>query len=217
MFTGIIEAIGKVSSLDSRGGDKRLHIDTGKLDMSDVKSGDSIAVSGVCLTAVEFDNNSFLADVSGETLAHTTIGYLAKGDRINLEKALTPGSRLGGHMVSGHVDGVGEVISRCKDARSVRFQLRAPSSLSRYIAKKGSICVDGISLTVNEINGDCLDLNVVPHTLEQTTMAQFEPGHKVNLEVDVIARYLEQLLLSGGDLSPNDISLELLQKQGFIK
>jgi len=142
MFTGIIEAVGKISSLDSRGGDKRLHINTGKLDMTDVKPGDSIAVSGVCLTAIAFDDNGFVADVSGETLAHTTIGDLAKGDRINLEKALTPSSRLGGHMVSGHVDGVGEVISRTKDARSIRFQLRAPSGLSRYIAKKGSIGIN---------------------------------------------------------------------------
>ena len=217
MFTGIIEVIGKISSLDSRGGDKRLHIDAGKLDMSDVKPGDSIAVSGVCLTAVELDNNGFVADVSSETLAHTTIGDLAKGDRINLEKALTPSSRLGGHMVSGHVDGVGEVISRIKDARSTRFQLRAPSGLSRYIAKKGSICVDGVSLTVNEVDGDCFDLNIVPHTFEQTTMAELEPGRKVNLEVDVIARYLERLLLSGGDSSAKGVSLELLHKQGFIK
>lgn len=217
MFTGIIEAVGKISAMEYRGGDMRLRIDTGRLDMSDVKLGESIAVSGVCLTAVEFDKKSFVADVSGETLAHTIFGDLAKGDNVNLEKALTPSSRLGGHMVSGHVDGVGEIVSRTKDARSIRFQLRAPKDLTRYIAKKGSICIDGISLTVNEISGDMFNLNIVPHTLEQTTMAGFEPGRKVNLEVDVIARYLEQLIKAGDDLAPSAISLELLQMQGFIK
>lgn len=217
MFTGIIEAVGKISTMESRGGDMRLRIDTNKLDMSDVKLGDSIAVSGVCLTAIEFDEKSFLADVSGETLAHTTLGSLAKGDDVNLEKALTPSSRLGGHMVSGHVDGVGEVISRSKDARSVRFQLRTPKELTRYIAKKGSICIDGISLTVNDIDGERFDLNIVPHTLEQTTMASFEPGRKVNLEVDVIARYLEQLIKAGDGLATNGISFDLLQEQGFVK
>ncbi len=194
MFTGIIDAIGKISAMESRDGDKRLRIDTGRMDMSDVKPGDSIAVSGVCLTAVEFDKNSFLADVSGETLAHTTLGDLTEGDRVNLEKALTPSSRLGGHIVSGHVDGVGEVVSCFEDARSIQFQVRVPEELLRYIAKKGSICVDGISLTVNAVNDDCFNLNVIPHTLDQTTMSEFESGRRVNLEVDIIARYLEQLL-----------------------
>lgn len=217
MFTGIIEAIGKISSLESRGGDKRLHIDTGKLDMSDVKLGDSIAVSGVCLTAIEYDSSSFIADVSGETLAHTILGDLSKGDRVNLEKALTPNSRLGGHMVSGHVDGVGEVISRSKDARSMRFTLRAPAELTRYIARKGSICVDGISLTVNSVDEDSFDLNIVPHTLEQTTMSDFESGRRVNLEVDVIARYLERLIMENGSIESGGISLELLKRQGYVK
>lgn len=216
MFTGIIEAVGKISAMESRGGDMRLQINTGQLDMSDVKLGDSIAISGVCLTAVEFDKNSFAADVSGETLAHTILGDLTKGDSVNLEKALTPSSRLGGHMVSGHVDGVGEIVSRTKDARSIRFQLQAPDNLIRYIARKGSVCIDGISLTVNEVDGDHFELNIVPHTLEQTTMAEFEPGRKVNLEVDVIARYLEQLIKSGDDLV-GGVSLELLRKQGFVK
>lgn len=217
MFTGIIEAIGTISSLESKGGDKRLHIDTGKLDMSDVKPGDSIAVSGVCLTAIEFDSSSFVADVSGETLAHTTLGKLSKGDHINLEKALTPSSRLGGHMVSGHVDGVGEIVSRSKDARSIRFTLRAPAELTRYIARKGSICVDGISLTVNSVDEDSFDLNIVPHTLEQTTMNDFESGRRVNLEVDVIARYLERLITDSDSNETSDITLELLKRQGYVK
>jgi riboflavin synthase len=217
MFTGIIEAIGTISSLESKGGDKRLHIDTGKLDMSDVKPGDSIAVSGVCLTAIEFDSSSFVADVSGETLAHTTLGKLSKGDHINLEKALTPSSRLGGHMVSGHVDGVGEIVSRSKDARSIRFTLRAPAELTRYIARKGSICVDGISLTVNSVDEDSFDLNIVPHTLEQTTMNDFESGRRVNLEVDVIARYLERLITDSDRNETSDITLELLKRQGYVK
>lgn len=217
MFTGIIEAIGKISSLESRGGDKRLHIDTGKLDVSDVKPGDSIAVSGVCLTAIEFESSSFVADVSGETLTHTTLGNLGKGDRVNLEKALTPSSRLGGHMVSGHVDGVGEIVSRSKDARSIRFTLRAPAELTRYIARKGSICIDGISLTVNSVDKNCFDLNIVPHTLEQTTMDEFESGRPVNLEVDVIARYLERLVMENGSIESGGISLELLQRQGYVK
>lgn len=217
MFTGIIEAIGKISSVESRGGDLRLRIDIGRLDMSDVKPGDSIAVSGVCLTAVEFDSKSFVADVSGETLTHTTLGDLAKGDCVNLEKALTPSSRLGGHIVSGHVDGVGEVVSRTRDARSIRFQVRAPVALTRYIARKGSICVDGISLTVNAVKGECFDLNIVPHTLDQTTMSEFETGRQVNLEVDVIARYLERLLPEEQIPPPAGVTADLLKLNGFIK
>lgn len=217
MFTGIIEAIGKISSVESRGGDLRLRIDIGRLDMSDVKPGDSIAVSGVCLTAVEFDSKSFVADVSGETLTHTTLGDLNKGDFVNLEKALTPSSRLGGHIVSGHVDGVGEVVSRTSDARSIRFQVRAPVALTRYIARKGSICVDGISLTVNAVKGECFDLNIVPHTLDQTTMSKFETGRQVNLEVDVIARYLERLLPREQIPPPAGVTADLLKLNGFVK
>ncbi|MFV1997342.1 MAG: riboflavin synthase [Acidiferrobacterales bacterium] len=216
MFTGIIEAVGEISSTESKGGDKRLHIDIGKLDMSDVKTGDSIAVSGVCLTAVEFSDSSFVADVSGETLAHTTLGDLTRGDRVNLEKALMPSSRLGGHMVSGHIDGVGEVVSRSREARSIRLELRAPAELTRYIARKGSICVDGISLTVNSVDENCFDLNIVPHTLNHTTMSDFESGRRVNLEVDVIARYLERLISKHGSIEPDSITLELLKRQGYV-
>jgi riboflavin synthase len=195
MFTGIIQAVGRIATLEKQGGDARLHIDTGTLDMSDVLIGDSIAVSGVCLTVLERGTNVFSADVSGETLGCTTLDSLRTGSRVNLEKALTPSSRLGGHLVSGHVDGVGEVIERRTEARSVRFRIQAPVALARYIAMKGSICMDGVSLTVNAVDGAQFDLNIVPHTLQATTLAEVQPGNRVNLEVDIIARYLERLLL----------------------
>jgi riboflavin synthase len=216
MFTGIIEAVGKIEKMESKGADMRLQIGTGQLDMSDFQLGDSIAVSGVCLTAVELGDDFFVVDVSAESLAKTTLGSLKQADRVNLEKALMPSSRLGGHLVSGHVDGVGEVISRENEGRSVRFGIRAPHELSRYIARKGSICVDGISLTVNQIDNDVFDLNIVPHTLAHTTMEAFKPGRKVNLEVDVIARYLERLLLGEDAAKESGVSLELLRKSGFI-
>ena len=195
MFTGIIQAIGTLRDIQPKGGDLRLTLATGKLDMSDVALGDSIAVNGVCLTAVLFDQQSFSADVSRETLSLTSLGNLARGSKVNLEKALTLQTRLGGHLVSGHVDGLGEVINRHDDARSVRFSIRAPDHLAKYIAMKGSICIDGTSLTVNKVDGSTFELNIVPHTLQETIMADYRSGTRVNLEVDVIARYLERLLL----------------------
>ena len=218
MFTGIIQAIGTIAALENRGGDMRIIVDTGKLPLADVSLGDSVAVSGVCLTAVELDGNRFHADVSGETLGLTTMGALKAGDQVNLEKALTLETRLGGHLVSGHVDGIGTVVSRQEDSRSVRFTLRAPDELARYIATKGSICVDGVSLTVNAVNGAEFELNIVPHTLQETTLAEFQPGHKVNLEVDLVARYLERLLQ--GDMaavpgSSGQITREILAEYGF--
>jgi len=217
MFTGIIQATGEIRALELRNGDARLSIATGGLDMADVALGDSIAVNGVCLTAVAFDSSSFQADVSGETLACTTLGDLAIGARVNLEKALTPTTRLGGHLVSGHVDGVGEVLRRWSDARSERFRLRAPAELAKYIAAKGSICVDGISLTVNRVEGAEFELNIVPHTLQETTMGEFAAGRRVNLEVDIIARYLERLLLGGEAAQPGGVTAALLAEHGFIK
>jgi len=195
MFTGIIQAVGKIAAIEMQGIDARLRIDATPLDMGDVRLGDSIAVSGVCLTAIEHGAHGFSADVSAETLRHTTFGALDTGMRVNLEKALTLSSRLGGHLVSGHVDGVGEVIERCSEAGCVRFRIQAPAPLARFIAMKGSICVDGVSLTVNSVVGAQLDLNIVPHTLQATTLSDLRPGNRVNLEVDVIARYLERLLL----------------------
>jgi len=218
MFTGIIQAIGEVAALQPRGEDLRLRIRTGKLDLDNVAIGDSIATSGVCLTVVELPGDGFRADVSAETLACTGIGNLQVGDRVNLEKALTPSTPLGGHLVSGHVDGLAEVVSRKDDGRSVRFRMRAPDKLARYIAAKGSVCVDGISLTVNNVEGAEFELNIVPHTLVETTMDEFRPGRTFNLEVDIISRYLERLLLGdkAAEIAAPGIGKELLQRCGFI-
>lgn len=194
MFTGIIEAVGEIVVCEPRGGDVRLRVKTNDLALADVQLGDSIATNGVCLTVVELPADGYVADVSSESLAMTTISDWSEGTAVNLELALMPKSRLGGHMVSGHVDGVGEVISRHPDARSERFRLRAPKALAKYIAHKGSITVDGTSLTVNKVEGAEFELNIVPHTLENTVMGTYQPGTRVNLEVDVIARYLERLL-----------------------
>jgi len=219
MFTGIIQAVGKIGRIEPRGGDSRLSVETGALDLRDATLGDSIAVNGVCLTAIEYDGARFAADVSGETLTRTTLGGLKTGSEVNLELALQPTTRLGGHLVSGHVDGVGEIVERRADGRSVRFTVRAPERLARYIAEKGSICIDGISLTVNGVHGAQFDLNIVPHTLEETTLHAARVGQKVNLEVDVIARYLERLLL-GDEAAKTDgggITRELLARQGFLQ
>ena len=195
MFTGIIAAVGEIVATEQRGGDVRLTVKTNDLDLGDVSPGDSIATNGVCLTVIELPGDGYVADVSVETLSLTTVGEWHQGSLVNLEKALTPQTRLGGHMVSGHVDGIGEVVSRQPDARSGRFVLRAPKELAKYIAHKGSITVDGTSLTVNKVDGCDFELNIVPHTLEKTVMGTYRPGSKVNLEVDIIARYLERLLL----------------------
>jgi len=218
MFTGIIQAVGSIASLEQRGGDLRLGINTGKLELDDVALGDSIAVSGVCLTAVVLSGSGFYADVSGETLRRTILGDLGVGAAVNLEKALTLSTRLGGHLVSGHVDGIGSVVARRQDSRSVQFTIQAPDALARYIAVKGSICVDGVSLTVNAVSGANFDLNIVPHTLEETTLSGYRAGRRVNLEVDLIARYLERLLLGDAAAQPGaggGISRELLESSGF--
>lgn len=221
MFTGIIQAVGTVAAVENRGGDRRFRIRTGKLDLADVALGDSIAVNGVCLTAVALPGDGFVADVSGETLSRTTLGALAAGDRVNLEKALTPTTRLGGHLVSGHVDGVGQVVSRTTDARSVRFRIEAPAALAKYIAEKGSICCDGVSLTVNAVAGTRFDLNIVPHTIAETIIDQWRPGVAVNLEVDIIARYLERLLLgdkaADASAAASGLTLAKLAEHGFLK
>lgn len=218
MFTGIIEAIGEVVALQPKGGDLSLVLRTGKLDLGDVQLGDSIATNGVCLTVVELPGDGFRADVSLETLQFTTLETLKVGSRVNLERALTPTTRLGGHLVSGHVDGVGEVLSRHPDGRSERFRLRAPAELARYIAHKGSITVDGTSLTVNAVDGAEFELNIVPHTIAETVIGGYRPGTRVNLEVDVIARYLERLLQ--GDRAAeagtgSGIDLAFLAEHGF--
>jgi riboflavin synthase len=210
MFTGIIEAVGTIGGLEPRGGDVRLGVDCPGLDLSGAAVGDSIAVNGACLTAVVLTGKGFAADVSRETLSLTTLGGLKPGSPVNLERALTLSRPLGGHLVSGHVDGVGEVESSGEDGRSWRFVFRMPESLSRYVAKKGSICVDGVSLTVNEVDARRFGVNIVPHTMEATVFSEYRPGTKVNLEVDVVARYLERLL--AGD---DGLTRERLEEYGF--
>ena len=220
MFTGIIESIGKIAKMEKHGGDVRLHIATGKLDLSDVALGDSIAVNGVCLTAVVLPGDGFVADVSNETLSLTSLGQLSTGSPVNLEKALTMSTRLGGHLVSGHVDGLGEVIAKSEDARSIRFTVKAPDELAKYIAHKGSITVDGTSLTVNAVKGAKFELNIVPHTAQETIMSEYEVGRKVNLEVDLVARYLERLLLGDKAADANaegGLNMQKLMEAGFVK
>jgi riboflavin synthase len=219
VFTGIIQAVGSVAAMEPRGGDLRLRIHTGKLPLEGVQIGDSIATSGVCLTVTELPGDGFWADVSNETLSLTTLGALRQGSRVNLEKSLTPSSALGGHIVSGHVDGVGEVLDMGEDGRSWRFTLRAPDELARYIAGKGSICIDGTSLTVNAVDGARFELNIIPQTMAETVFGDYRPGSRVNLEVDVIARYLERLLQ--GDAAARSDSSGLtaakLAENGYLR
>jgi riboflavin synthase len=217
MFTGIILAVGKVSAIERKAGDCRLTIATGKLPLHDVVLGDSIAVNGVCLTAVELGSDYFCADVSNETLSRTTLNAATVGTPVNLELALTPSTRLGGHIVSGHVDGIGIVTEKRADGRSFRFKFKAPDNLAKYIAEKGSICINGISLTVNEVDGAVFSVNIVPHTLKETTLGEAVVGTKVNLEVDLLARYMERLI-KGDEAaqSTGGITEELLQKSGFL-
>jgi len=193
MFTGIVQGIVVVARTEARGGDTRLVVDARGLDISDVAVGDSICVSGVCLTAVMLDGARFAADASVETLSCTTIGTLRIGGRVNLEKSLRLADRLGGHLVSGHVDGVGRVVAVEADARSQRWQFDVPAALSRYIAAKGSVCIDGVSLTVNTVAENAFAANLIPHTIDATTFRYKGVGDAVNIEVDVIARYVERL------------------------
>jgi len=219
MFTGIIEATGTIAAITSSQGDSLLQISCKDLDMSDVQLGDSIAVNGVCLTAIKFSDSDFTADVSAETLSRSCFQHCNVGDPVNLEKALQANGRLGGHMVSGHVDGIGEVVARYQDARSWRFQIKAPKEIAHYIAEKGSITIDGISLTVNSVTDLIFDVNIVPHTIASTNMGTFEVGTRVNLEVDLIARYLERLLTKEDLKSAAQSSLtkEFLAENGFTR
>jgi riboflavin synthase len=217
MFTGIIEAVGAVKSLKPTGGDLRFVIDSGDLDMSDVQIGDSIAVNGVCLTVVEFDTSSFAADVSNETIAVTSLQGLKTGSAVNLEKAMLPTTRMGGHLVSGHVDGLGTVVSKSGDARSIRLEIEVPTELKKYVAVKGSICIDGTSLTVNSVDDCIVGLNIVPHTQERTVIQHYAKGSRVNLEVDLVARYLETLLLNMDESDKGKLDLAMLTRTGFVK
>jgi riboflavin synthase len=193
VFTGIIEAVGRLDAREQRGGDARLRIAVGALPFADARLGESIAVNGVCLTVVAFDAGHFEADASNETLALTTLGGLAPGTPLNLERAMRPTDRLGGHLVSGHVDGVGRVLDVREDARAQRWRFAMPPALAKYVAQKGSICVDGVSLTVNAAGADDFEVALVPHTVAHTAFAVAHAGDAVNLEVDLVARYLERL------------------------
>lgn len=199
MFTGIIQAVGHVAAREARGSDARLVIEAAALDLGDVAIGDSIAVAGVCLTAVALDGVRFAADVSAETLRLTTLGTLRAGDPVNLEKSLRLADRLGGHLVSGHVDGIGTIARVDDDGASQRWTFNAPRVLMRYIAVKGSICIDGTSLTVNSVEGATFGITLIPHTLAVTTFGSRAAGDAVNLEVDLVARYVERLQAAGGN------------------
>lgn len=201
MFTGIVADLGRVVSKVQTGGDLALTLAPERLDLSGVKVGDSVCVSGVCLTVTQLQGRNFCADVSRETLALTTLGGLANSDRVNLELALKAGDALGGHLVSGHVDGVATLMARHADARSERYEFEVPAGLAKYLASKGSVCLDGVSLTVNETQGARFGVNLIPHTQHVTTLGHLTPGARVNLEVDLIARYVERLLRTS-DESP---------------
>jgi riboflavin synthase len=194
MFTGIVQDVGRIVTLERRGGDVRLRIAVDRLSLAAARAGDSIAVSGVCLTALEIDAQGFSADVSNETLSLTTLGTLEVGSRVNLEPALKAGDALGGHLVSGHVDALGEVLEVRADARSVRMRFGCPPSLAKYFARKGSVAIDGVSLTINDVGPTEFSVNLIPHTQDVTTLGEFTPGRRVNLEVDQVARYVERLL-----------------------
>lgn len=218
MFTGIIEARGEIAAVENQGADCRLRINAAGLDMSDVKLGDSIATDGVCLTVVKFDSNSFEMDVSAESLDKTTLGEFKPGRKVNLEKAMQPSARLGGHIVSGHVDGVGAIESRQLVGESLRFRVRVPDALAKYIAIKGSVCIDGVSLTVNNVEGAVFEINIIPHTAEVTTIGEYQAGRKLNIEVDIIARYLERLLLGdkAADVDAPGITMATLAENGYL-
>jgi len=219
MFTGIIESLGKVESLQSVDGDVRLRIQT-DLDMSDVHLGDSIATNGICLTVIDWGENWYAADVSRESLDRTTLANWKVGQPVNVEKAMLPTTRFGGHIVSGHVDAVGEIVVVRSDARSIYFEVTAPKEIAKYLAEKGSITVDGISLTINHLRGNILSLNLIPHTAERTNISTWKLGTKVNLEVDILARYIERLLLgdkAAETTEQSKISMEFLAENGFLK
>lgn len=217
MFTGIIEAVGKISALTPKGADVSVTVDSGLLDLADVKLGDSIATNGVCLTVVKLTGKGYVADLSLETLNRTAFANYKAGQVVNLEKAMLATTRFGGHMVSGHIDAVAEVIERQHVGRAIEFWIKVPPQLAKYISEKGSVAVDGISLTVNAVRGDEFKLTIVPHTAAETTMADFSVGRKINLEVDVIARYLERLML--GDKAAekqSQVTMDLLARTGFL-
>lgn len=198
MFTGIVQGVGTIRAVRPRDGDVTLVVDAAAIPLADVQIGDSIAVNGTCLTVTRLESDAFEADVSRETLSMTTLADWRPGTRVNLEPALRAGQALGGHYVTGHVDGVGKVVARHDDARSVRMEFEVPAALARYVARKGSVTIDGVSLTVNGVDGTRFDVNLVPHTLQVTILGDYQTGYRVNLEVDIIARYVERLTSNAG-------------------
>jgi riboflavin synthase len=198
MFTGIVLAKGRLASMTERGGDLELGIDAAGLDSARLNVGDSIAVQGACLTVTRKQGACFFADVSRETLGLTTLGKLTAGSSVNLEPSLRAGDALGGHMVSGHVDALGRLRKMAEDGRSRRMEFELPAGLMRFVAPKGSICVNGVSLTVNKVEGVCFDVNIIPHTLKETTLGELRVEDEVNIEIDVVARYLERLMSKSG-------------------
>jgi riboflavin synthase len=218
MFTGIIEALGTLRKIERKGNDIRLTVASGKLDLSDVKLGDSIATNGVCLTVVQCLADGYVADVSAETVTLTGFAHYQVGQKVNLEKAVTATTRLGGHMVSGHVDGIAKVDGRQYRGQAIEFWLSAPTDLAKYIAHKGSITIDGVSLTVNEVKGNQFRLTIVPHTASETTLTELKAGANVNIEVDLIARYLERLMQPQDDQRPKSgVTLSMLANAGYMK
>ncbi|MFB2659410.1 riboflavin synthase [Shewanella mangrovisoli] len=217
MFTGIIEAVGTLRKLERKGDDIRLTVASGKLDLSDVRLGDSIATNGVCLTVVQQLADGYVADVSAETVSLTGFANYKVGTKVNLEKAVTPTTRLGGHMVSGHVDGIATVEQCLARGQAIEFWLAAPAELARYIAHKGSITIDGVSLTVNEVDGHRFRLTIVPHTAGETTLVDLKAGDKVNIEVDLIARYLERLMRFDTKETQGGVTMEMLARAGFVR
>ena len=211
MFTGIVAGTGCLRSIEQRDGDMRLVIQSDIEGLSGAREGDSISVSGACLTILEPSGDTFAADVSLETLACTSLGGRRQGDDVNLELAMRASDRLGGHLVSGHVDCTGTVVSVASDARSIRLTIEIPKEYARYVAKKGSVCVDGVSLTVNEVSGNSFELNIIPHTAEVTNIGDYRKGTVVNVEVDLLARYLERLLAQDGD----GITIDFLKAHGY--
>ena len=212
MFTGIIKAKGRIGRSERRGGDLRLSIESPQLPWKEFEVGESISVNGVCLTAVALHDNGFETDVSTETLEVTALNGIAEGDEVNLEPSISLGERLGGHLVSGHVDCVGTIAGREGDARSIRLQVKVPAEFRRYIARKGSVCIDGVSLTVNSVSDDSFGVNIIPHTADVTIIGKYAAGTRVNIEVDLVARYLERLLTAGDDAG---ITKEFLQAHGY--
>jgi riboflavin synthase len=216
MFTGIVKAKGRIRSLKKQGGDLCMTVESNGLDWATYEVGESISVNGVCLTATAVHDDGFDADVSMETMKVTALGKLRKGSAVNLEPSISLGERLGGHLVSGHVDGVGAVVARESDARSVRLKIEVPNKIGRYLAKKGSVCVDGVSLTINEVSAQTFEVNIIPHTVEETIIGDYTIGSAVNIEVDLLARYIERLL-EHDEMADADagISRDFLKAHGY--